>query len=252
MSVLKRLKEQDSGKNNIIILECPHTEPKGMYGLNTHMDWIIDSTDYDLYIMTAADDWAHPERNEKVIKAYEEHKPDVVLTSMQFIEATGEVGGVTMHPETDGFIDPVQCLEKLIGGSTSHAWSREFWKFAQPIHPLSSYDGYLVFLASMRKGAYMLIEPLHAYIRHKDLNNTGLEGVYRASDDRGQKQIEELMHFQILSGFVAALEKFEQWGLTNFDAKTALYEQILAKAIMWARCRTEMTLKKIDPILLKA
>lgn len=252
LNVLKRMKEQDSGKNNIIILECPHTDPKGMYGLNTHMDWIIDSTDYDLYIMTAADDWAHPERNARVIKAYEEHKPDVVLTSMQFIETTGEVGGITLHPETDGFLDPVYCLEKLVGGSTSHAWSREFWKFAQPIDPISSYDGYLVFLATLRKGAYMLIEPLHAYIRHKSLDNTGLEGVYRASSEAEQKRVEELMHFQVLSGYVTALEKYESWGLNHDRAKITLYEHIIGKAIMWSKSRKELTLNRVVPASLKA
>jgi glycosyltransferase involved in cell wall biosynthesis len=252
LKLLKQYTKEDAGKNNIQILECPLTDPKGMYGLNTHMDWIIGNTDYDLYIMTAADDWAHPERNEKVIAAYEKYKPDVVLTSMQFINDDGTVGGITIHPENDGFLDPLYCLEKLIGGSTSHAWTKEFWQFASPLDPISSYDGYLVFLATLRKGAYMINEPLHAYVRHKDINNTGLEGVYRASDAVGQKQIEELMHFQVLAGFVTALQKFEQWGIENQAAKVAIYEQIIGRAVSWAKSRTELTVQRIRPQSLKA
>jgi hypothetical protein len=246
------MKDEDGGRNNIRILECPHTDPKGMYGLNTHMNWIIDSTDYDLYIMTTADDWAHPERNEKVIKAYEEHKPDVVLTSMQFINQNGTVEGITFNEGKDGFLDPLYCLDKLIGGSTAHAWSREFWQFAQPINPISSYDGYLVFLASLRKGAYMICEALHAFIKYVDANNTGLEGVYLAAKDVDKKRVEELMHFQVLSGYVTALEKYEEWGIENDRAKVAIYEQIIAKALMWSRARTELTIKRVTPMCLKA
>lgn len=252
LEILKRARDADKGRNNITILECPLTDPKGMYGLNTHMNWIIENTDYDLYIMTAADDWTHPERNERVIKAYEEHKPDVVLTSMQFLEDDGEVAGVTFFPESDGLLDPIYCLEKLIGGSTSHAWTKEFWQHAQPIDPISSYDGYLVFLASLRKGAYMICDPLHAYIRHKDVNNTGLEGVYRASSELDQKRIEELMHFQVLSGFATALNKYEEWGINNDAAKIALYEQIIGRSVSWAKSRTELTIKRIPPMGLKA
>jgi hypothetical protein len=202
--------------------------------------------------MTAADDWTHPERNEKVIKAYEQHKPDVVLTSMQFIEEDGSVAGISLHPEEDGFIDPIYCLEKLVGGSTSHAWTKEFWTKAQPIDPISSYDGYLVFLATLCRGAYMLCEPLHAYIRHKDVNNTGLEGVYRASNEREQRRVEELMHFQVLSGYVTALEKYESWGLDNDKAKITLYEHIIGKAISWSKARQKLTVDRINPMGLKA
>lgn len=242
LAILRALKNEYTGDNKVTILRCPELEPRGMRGMNAHLDWIMGQLDEDVYLITSADDWASPERTEKTVRAFEEFSPDMVLNALQFINADGSVEGITANPAQDGFVAPRTCLEGLVGGSTAHSWTRDFYEAVGAFQSIAGFDCYMPFLATARKGAYFLRETLHAYIRHADANNTGLEGVARAADEVGAMQVEELMHFQVSAGFFKANDVLDKWGVTEQDTRLALYEQILGRAASWTRVRQKMSL----------
>lgn len=245
LGILKALKRDYTGDNKISILHCPELEPRGMRGMNAHLDWIMGQLDEDVYLITSADDWAAPERTAKTVRAFEEFSPDMVLNALQFINADGSVQGITAHPNEDGFVSPRKCLEGLVGGSTAHSWTRGFYEAVGGFQSIAGFDCYMPFLATARNGAYFLKEVLHAYIRHEDPNNTGLEGVQRAADEVGKTQVEELMHFQVSAGFFKANDVLDRWNVTESDTRLALYEQILGRAASWTRVRQKMSLLDI-------
>jgi glycosyltransferase involved in cell wall biosynthesis len=250
--ILLALKSHYRGPHKVSVLRCPDTEPKGMRGMNAHLDWIMSQIDEDVILITSADDLAYPDRNEKVAKAFSEKKPDMVLTALHFVEPDMKIYGVTARPKEDGFVTPKECLEGLVGGSTAHAWTRDFYNAVGGFGGICGFDAFWPFLATVRNGAYFIREELHAYVRHADPNNTGLEGVRRAADASGQLQIDELMSFQVTSAYLAANSVMDQWGIEDQEARFTLYNEILSRTAGWSDVRTQMTLKGIPPLPLKA
>lgn len=252
LEILKALKNAYSGPNRISIFECPKTDPVGMAGANAHLQWIHDNTDEEFFLITAASDWAHPDRTMRCVEAYKKYKPDMVITAQQFIALDGVVSGTTIHPKADGMVDPAECLDQLVGGSTAQSWTREFIDAIGGFHCAASFDAYGPFLATCRNGAYFLRDELHAYIQDADINNTGLEGVYRAADDSGKQQIEELMHFQVCSGMVRAARVLEKWGIGDPEKMNPLFMQIIGRAASWCEIREKLTFQRIPPMAMKA
>lgn len=252
LKILRDIALSYRGPHKVSVLSCPDTEPRGMRGMNAHLDWIMSQIDEDVVLITSADDIPLPERTAKVVRAFQEHKPDMVLTCIFFEEPDGTYYGSTAHPSVEGFVDPALCLQGLVGGSTSHAMTREFYEAVGGFKGICGFDAFWPFLATVRNGAYYINEPLHIYVRHNDPNNTGLEGVYRAADDSGKLQLEELMHFQVATAYVHAARVMERWECPNQDARMALFNEILGRAANWSTVREKMTLKRIDPISLKA
>lgn len=252
LDILKALKNDYSGPHRVSVLECPNTDPVGMTGANAHLQWIHDNTDAEFFLITAASDWAHPDRTARCVEAYKQHKPDMVITAQQFIALDGTVSGVTIHPKEDGMVDSAECLDQLVGGSTAQSWTREFIDAIGGFKSVASFDAYGPFLATCRKGAYFLREELHAYIQDADINNTGLEGVYRAADEDARKQIEELMHFQVCSGMVKAARVLGEWGVNTPDKMNPIYMQIIGRAASWCEIREKLTYQRTPPMAMRA
>lgn len=253
LEILKSLAAEYQGPQKVSVLECPVTEPRGMRGMNAHLDWIMSQIDEDVVIITSADDLSLPERNASVVEAFEKHQPDMVLNAIHFAEPNGVYYGTTAAKfEQDSFVDPINCIEGLVGGSTAHAWSREFYEAAGPFEGICGFDAHWPFLATLRKGAWFIKEPQLIYVRHADENNTGLEGIYRAADENGKLAVEELMHFQVATAYCHAARVMERWDSKNEEARMALFNQILGRAASWSRVREQMSVKRIQPMSLRA
>jgi glycosyltransferase involved in cell wall biosynthesis len=245
LEIIKDLVSKYDGQNEVKILNCPHTENKGMVGLNIHLNWIHSVTDADIYIISSADDVAYPTRSEKVVKAFKEFNPSMVLNAQRFIHPNGN--NYSMYPIEDRFINGSECLNNLIGGSSACAWSRDFYDKVGPLSGICAQDVYLSFLATLDKGTYYLSEVLHDFIRHEDANNTGLGGVVDAAKTEDEKlQITENMHFQILTTLFMAGNKLEEmeW-LHDEKSRQTLFEHIVIKAMAWSKTRHDITIKKL-------
>src|ERR1700687_3469781 len=207
------------GHHKVSVVECPVTDQKGMSGMNAHMDWLFQEVEEELIIATTADDWAHPQRAEKVIKAFEETGADYVCTGMVF---TGEDGNFNNAvPTEQGWVRPEEVLMNRVGGSTSMALRKSFYERIAPMQGVVCNAIYLPFLASLFKGCYYVHELLQQYIRHVDPDNTGLGGQFlaadAAADEAKQKQLTELQHYQFSATWYALIEKMKDLKLGNDD-----------------------------------
>ena len=255
--IMRAIVANYSGPHRVSLLRCPITEPRGMRGMNAHLDWIMSQTDEDVIVITSADDLAMPERTSRCAKAFEEHKPDMVLTAMHNYEPDGTYFGSTVAPrEDDGLVTPEKCINMLVGGSTAHAWTREFYEAVGGFcgaGAICGFDAFWPFLATVRNGAWYIRDHLHVYVRHCDPNNTGLEGVFRAAEEDGKLALEELMHFQVTTSYINAAKIMQRWECKNNDETVVmLYNEILGRTSNWSRVRSEMTVRGIAPLPMKA
>lgn len=190
--IIKDLADKYTGPNTVRVLQCPHTEYKGMAGLNAHLNWLHEQITGDLVIMCSADDLNHPDRAQLTVEAFEKYNPSYVGTCVQYLnkdlEFHGEMTayglGSGQWDRPDGFIDPVENIKGLIGSSASSAWARDLYVKYGPLKEVESQDILLPFFATLERGIYYVNTPLHAYVKHADENNTGLEGVCRAAADK--------------------------------------------------------------------
>jgi glycosyltransferase involved in cell wall biosynthesis len=241
-----------TGPHKVRLLRCPETSVRGMPGLNEHLNWIHNQTDAEVFISSAADDVPMPLRARKTIEAFEKFKPSMVITGMYFANPDGSYHGETGFPTEDGWVKVEDVYTKYVGGSTTQAWSREFYEKIGGLQGVGSPDMVLPFLAILHKGAYYLNERLHTYCKTVDENNTGLEGVYAAAKDDNEKlALEELMHFQVLAGIFTAGLKMQEANLITADANNALVEQILDRSSSWQNTRQKMSLLKVQPRMFK-
>lgn len=250
-SILHQIAGAYSGPHKVRLLDCPLLDHKGMIGMNQHINWLMGQTDAEIIIHTSADDLTHVDRALWTVRAFEQYKPSMVLTGMYFSDENLIIGGVNKHPTESGWVTPSNCVNDAVAGSTSLAWSREFFDKVGPIPGVPSCDVYLPFLATLDKGAYYVNEKLHTYVCYADEANTGLEGVHRAVKDKdeGQRlQVEELMLFQITTGYYSILARMAERGWLTEEASGVLYERILARAASWCEVRQKMAIGRIAPI----
>lgn len=251
--ILKDIKSKYDGPHNLRIVQCPETSVRGMPGLNEHLNWIHNQTDAEVFISSAADDVPYPSRARKTIEAFERHNPSMVITGMYFAEVDGSYGGETGFPTEDGWVKVDEVYTRYVGGSTTQAWTREFYEKIGGLQGVGSPDMVLPFLACVDKGAYYLNERLHVYCRVSDPSNTGLEGVYAAAKDENEKlALEELMHFQVTAGIYTAASKMKEAGLDTQEATNALVAQIVDRAASWQNVRQRMSLLKVQPLGFKS
>lgn len=250
--ILKDVAEKYDGKHKLRIMQCPEVSLKGMPGLNEHLNWIHNQTDAEVFISSAADDYPLISRARKTIEAFEKFSPSMVITGMYFANEDGSYHGETGFPNEDGFVKVEDVYSKMVGGSTTQAWTREFYEKIKGLQGVGSPDMVLPFLACVDKGAYYLHERLHVYCKVVDEHNTGLEGVYAAAkSDEERTALEELMHFQVLAGIYTAAAKMQDAGLSTQDANNAIIEQILDRSASWQNVRQRMSLQKIQPMMFK-
>lgn len=250
--IMTDLASRYDGPNKVSLMRCKDTELKGMAGLNRHIHCIMENVDADVFIFNSADDWSHPERSAKVVKAFEEHAPDYVGTAVQFTTPENKPDGVGRFRDSDGFVTVSDIIEHRVGGSSSCAWSREFYDRVGPIPGAVGPDTYLPPLAALGKGYYLLAEILHAYFKHADVENTGLGGIRDAMPDELQRlRVSELELWQIAAGYKAVMDKTSQLGIVpDDDSANALMQRYLMLCHHMVEHRHAIGLQGIAPMAL--
>ena len=255
--VIHETAKEYSGPCKLTLLDCPITKYRGMPGLNQHLNWMVENVDADIFMCSAADDFSLPKRAERTVEAFEKHHPSMVATGMYFADEGGEIGvkygGETGYPDADGWVNFKEVFPRYIGGSTTQAWTREFYEKIGGLDGVGSPDIIMPFIACLDKGMWYVQERLHTYCRIVGAANTGLQSVLDAMpDDKAKLQIEELIHFQVTCGLYACLGKMQSAGLTTPEALQALTEPILDRNASWVNTRQKMTFEGVPPIAFKA
>lgn len=253
--VLASLVSGYKGPHKVRLLDCPDTEPKGMAGMNAHINWLQGQCEGDIVMMTSADDVAHPDRAKRTIEAFAETNASFVATQQQFCDPDGTPRTVTAYPSESGWVDGRTHLYKLTGSSSSTAWARDLVDKYDPFPESEINDVVLPYYATLERGFYFIAEQLHAYLKHADPNNTGLEGALRAAegDDAKKAQIVEMCGFQLCFSYFSMIRRVEYlWPGRTEDGITALYERFFEKSQEWCIARGDLTRMRVSPTALRS
>lgn len=255
-TLLDDLARSYNGPHKVRRIDCPYNGMAGMAGLNHHINWSMTQTDADVIMSLAGDDYDLAQRSELTIKAFEEHNPSMVLVAMYYVDEQKRYEGETPFIDVkDG--DRWTTLEdmtvNMMGGSTIQAWSREFFDTVGPMEGVGSIDVAWPFLGVLLKGVWGVATRAHCYRRVVGVGNTGLESVLKAypEGDSRRLQVEELIHFQVMSGHYFTLDRMNKLGLTTDVSINALARCILDRSASWSNVRTRMSFGKIPPIPFK-
>ncbi len=156
--IIHELASTYRGHHEVIVSECPVTEPKGMSGCNAHLDWVFTNTDADLILINTADDWAHPKRAGRTVEAFERTGADYVCTGMVFSGSEGNFNNA--HPDQAKMVSSQEILTDQVGGSTSMAVRKSYYAKIGTLPRVVQNDVYLPFLASLMNGCYYVHELL--------------------------------------------------------------------------------------------
>lgn len=248
--IMSELAAKYNGANTVRVLQCPDTELKGMAGLNRHLNWLHTQITGDLVIMCSADDLNHPDRALKTVEAFKKYNPSYVGTCVQYCDAEGKfTGEMTANTSGDGFVDPVDNINNLIGSSASSAWARDLYEKYAPLERVESQDITLPFFATLERGLYYIAEPLHAYFRRADENNTGMEGVVRSAKTEEEKHVlTETCNYHFTSIFMTLLRRSQMMGINlTHEVQEALVNKIIYAAHVWSWSRDNLTMERLEP-----
>jgi cellulose synthase/poly-beta-1,6-N-acetylglucosamine synthase-like glycosyltransferase len=248
LKVIKETVNGYSGPHKVTILECPETQYKGMAGLNAHFNWLHENIEADVFIISSADDFSHPERAEKTMREFETRDVDLVLTAQIFYDPVEDTTLITAHPRENGYVSLEDCTRRLAAGSSSFAWKQSFFRAVGPIPHITILDVYMGPLAAVRNGIYFLAEPLHTYVKHHDENNTGLEGQMRAANGDEFARLNELASYQVAASYLEVAKKLQQWKKEEFATTV---DHMMSQCTDWIEARTLLNMKRLTPMSLK-
>lgn len=253
LEIMRAVAATYHGPNPVRVLECPDTDPKGMHGLNAHLNWIHNQTDADVMILCSADDFNHPDRAAHVVKAFMKTNADYVGTAVNFVSPVGEMLGQTHYAGKDQWVTSIDTIKHTIGGACSAAWRRDFF-LKHKTEGIESSDVVLPFFATLGNGFWYINELLHTYVRHADPENTGLEGVaLAAKNDAEFLQVEELGHYHLASNFFALIRRCNEHKLT---LPSAVEKEIIGRVVEsshnFVQRRDQLTMQRIPPRMMRA
>lgn len=259
LNILQRLADGYSGPNTVRVVQCPYAEVKGLAGFNVHLNWLTTQTDADLFVIVSADDLCHPDRVKRTVEVYNEYRPSLIGTRMQFLNPDMSYEGTTVFAydiDPSGkqtgsrFVTAKEHITRLVGGSSSMAWDREFYEKVGGLDGHTICDVYLPFLACLDRGFYFINEDLFAYIRHPKQDNAGLGGQMLAAEtDDDKLLLNELSNYQVVSTLYKsgrkAVELFpDKW---NGEPCESLYGNIVNRTSDWTICRDLINQRGLQP-----
>ena len=246
--LIQEIGKSYSGPHDLLLLDCPKTDVKGMAGLNTHINWIDETVKGDVFIASSADDFAEPERTEKTVEVFQESNADVVMTRHRVIREDGTLKGYTAFPEKSGWVNLKDCVDNGVGGSGSIAWRQSFYKLISPLPNLICNDLYIPILATVKNGLYFIEETLHNYVEHPDPKNTGLEGRISGTTDQSERlKLGELALYQISSSYLEIMKRMIKWGV-NEGAMVPILDKMISLNVEWINQRNIMESLKVQPM----
>lgn len=254
-AILNELADKYDGPHTVLRLDLPPQDCDGMPGLNAHIDYCMTQFDCPFVIQLSGDDYSLPKRAQRTLDVFRSLDPAMVLTGQFTCDEKGFYLSETAWPLTDSWVKVEEMFPKFIGGSTSQAWTREFYEKIGGIKGcLGSSDVLMPLLACLHKGAYYIQERLQCYRKVLGPNNTGLESIYfdiPETDTNARLQMEELIHFQVIVGLYELLGKMHDNGLSRREAEEALSIAISDRCASLVQCRKKLSLAKLPPLSFK-
>lgn len=252
--IIARLADEYTGPHTVRVLDCPHTDFKGMRGLNDHLNWVHDQIDTDIVLVTSADDYTRPERTARVVKVFEETNASWVGTTTEFVseDGTGDVAHTYFENRATRWIGLAEGIRFQIGSSGSNAWAFDLYKKYAPMTGIDSPDVLLPVMAMLERGMYFIDEPLQTYVSRADPENLGLEGQLRAATDSDdQMRLAEVNAYHNSHNWMVVRERIIRHGhadMMHGDPLNALYDKIIGSVRGWCQTREALTLARVQPM----
>ena len=258
LAVLRDLSRGYDGPNRVRLLHCPDVDYRGMPGLNAHLNWLDGRIEGDVVIMCSADDLNHPDRAKHTVRAFEEHNPSYVNTTVQYMNPDGSDPGFTTFPDkATRWLTPVETIRHQIGSCGSSAWARDLYQKHGPLVGVEQQDMILPMMALMERGIYYVDLPLHTYVQHADPNNTGFGGKIKAGVEGTAEhaQIVELNNFLNVRNWTSILRRWQQNGwLDKVREDLAVYDALMEKICLTAEAaanvREVLVMSRIPPMVM--
>lgn len=255
LKIIRRLAANYDGPNRVRVLSCPDTSRKGMIGLNNHLNFLDTQIEGDVVIMCSADDLNHPERAAHTVQAFEAFNPSYVNTGVVYARDDGEVTGMTDFPDRGSrWLGVRETIEHGIGSNGSSAWARDLYQKHAPLRGCEQQDLILPMMALFERGIYFVDIPLHVYIMHPSLDNTGIMGQLEAAKDDAvlNNQLAEINNFMHVFNWTAVLGRWQSdpeitAKVTAADVSEMLMQKMSGAAFMWAQVRHDLIVHKIAP-----
>lgn len=245
--LFERLAAEYQGPNTVRVLDCPDTACGGMAGLNAHLAWLHQQLDAEIFIATAADDYAHPERAAKIVEAFERTGADMVGSAMLFEDPAGQAPPSRSAHNREGWVSTGEVVLGRVGGSCAPAWRRSLWERLMPIPALCGPDVWMPPLAAVLGGLWYINEPLYTYVQHADPKNTGLEGVIKALPESARRPLDENRLFQTATAWQWVLRRMQQLGIGAPDERQAVVQAAVTHYEAWGDVRTAMSVNREAP-----
>lgn len=242
--ILADLVAEYNGPNDVRLVDCPNTKYRGMPGLNAHLNWLHKQLTGDLVIMCSADDLNHPERVAHTVAAFEAHNPSYVCTGVEVREAIGTLASPTTFPnKCSRMIGIAEAIIHQIGSNGSSAWARELYTRHGPLLGYEQQDMILPMMALMERGIYYVDLPLHTYIKHADLANTGFQGQIAATETMEHRaKLVEMSNFVHVRNWTRVFERWMSMGAIKDESLPPLFDKIRNCAYAWAYSREALIL----------
>ena len=256
LAAIKKTVNGYNGPNKVRVLECPDTESRGQAGLMAHINWLHNNIDADFWITSAADDIDYPDRAKRTVETLEtlDRKPLFFGVGQDFANPDLTSNSHNAKPDHSKWVEPIETLRDLIGGSVPGAWDPQLMNDFGPLPPQALSDVYLPFCAALMDRFYYLHEIHHAYVWRDDPNNTGLGGLMAQTDEGSDErlQLQEMVQYELAANMCvmtsvaqAIAESHPSPGME--DTLQYLYSGCLAQLGGWCAKRAELTAKRVPP-----
>jgi glycosyltransferase involved in cell wall biosynthesis len=238
---IEQLISRYDGHHEVSLLRCPRTEHKNsMYGINAHINWIVDTVPADIYLLTSIDDFQHPLRAERTLEIYKHNEVSMVNTCQRFYDPLKKTVEFSAVKGESRRVSGTEVIDQKIGGSCSLSFTGEFFKKIGGLPGGIVSDVYMSYIASQDKGLYYLAEPLHTFVLHHDANNTGLGGAMLAAegDPILQRSLAEKSVYQISTTLTKMAAKTQELFPGKYDDdQRRLIQEIANYAYGWCVIR---------------
>lgn len=245
LAIIRDLAAGYAGPNTVRVLQCPDIERRGMPGLNAHMNWLDGQIEGDVVIQTSADDICHPDRARRTVAAFKKFNPSYVNTTMQFVDPTGEEEpGLSNVPNRGTrWIGVDEAIRHQVGSNGSSAWARDLYQKYGPLEGYEQQDMILPMMALIERGIYFIDLPLHTYVKHASLDNTGFQGrMAAARSDEERARLVEINNFAHVRNWTSIFERWQKAGRVPPESVEPLMEKITTTSHAWAGARETLLL----------
>lgn len=224
-------------------LQSPAKGANNFRSFSDHWMWAIDQMESDWMLQCSSDDYSLPDRAKVCMKAVAANPCSAVATTMYF-ESPKQPGwmGCTGFPETSGYVNAAEGLNRLAYGSVIAGYRKDFMKRVGGFGA-NTPDVYWGFLAAIDDGFYVVKNEQHVHVQHEDVENLGFQGKMLAATGDESLRLAELNHAQLMRLYFSCMDggtkMFENKPMTaavveaiNAAANAALGQ---AKAMLHAR-----------------